>query len=158
MRASTRSVLTIAGVVARAAAGRAGPRSLVLAIAVMVGLGGCALSHGRAPSGRVEADAGPIVESDAGPLVPPVVAVDAGSPVPPVVAVDAAVPDGGADPDLDGDGYPASVDCDDANAAIHPGASEDPCWLDGVDQNCDGWDLDEECESDPECLLWLCNG
>lgn len=40
--------------------------------------------------------------------------------------------------DLDNDGYLALVDCDDADASIHPGAS-DPL-ADGVDQNCDGED------------------
>lgn len=42
-------------------------------------------------------------------------------------------------PDADGDGSAADVDCDDADASRHPGASE-TCG-DGVDQDCDGSDL-----------------
>jgi len=38
-------------------------------------------------------------------------------------------------PDNDGDDY-GSNDCDDTNAAIHPGAADSIC--DGVDDNCDG--------------------
>ncbi|MCK6503298.1 hypothetical protein L6R53_07860 [Myxococcota bacterium] len=41
--------------------------------------------------------------------------------------------------DLDGDGYPAETDCDDEDAEVHPGATED-CG-DGVDQDCDGVEL-----------------
>jgi hypothetical protein len=40
--------------------------------------------------------------------------------------------------DSDGDGYDDDSDCDDGNAAIHPGASE--VCDDGVDNNCDGSD------------------
>jgi hypothetical protein len=43
-----------------------------------------------------------------------------------------------ADQDLDGDGASWCVDCEDNNAAYHPGA-EDPLG-DGVDQDCDGTD------------------
>lgn len=44
--------------------------------------------------------------------------------------------DTGHPTDADGDGYPASTDCDDTNATVHPGASEWP--PDDVDQNCNG--------------------
>ena len=39
-----------------------------------------------------------------------------------------------ADPDADGDGFPASVDCDDAAANVFPGAEES---CNGVDDDCD---------------------
>ena len=42
------------------------------------------------------------------------------------------------DLDEDGDGYPASADCDDGDDAVHPGATDDS--VDGVDQDCDGVD------------------
>ncbi|MBN1335376.1 MAG: putative metal-binding motif-containing protein, partial [Deltaproteobacteria bacterium] len=42
--------------------------------------------------------------------------------------------------DADGDGVIAGVDCDDANAAVYPGAA-DVC--DGVDNDCDG-ETDED--------------
>jgi len=47
--------------------------------------------------------------------------------------------DSGFGIDADGDGWPAGEDCDEADANIHPGASE---VCDGADNDCDG-DVDE---------------
>ncbi len=41
--------------------------------------------------------------------------------------------------DTDGDGWYDTQDCDDDDASIYPGATETP--YDGVDQDCDGYDL-----------------
>ena len=49
--------------------------------------------------------------------------------------VDDSEPAGG---DLDGDGFDADDDCNDADAQSYPGAPE--IWYDGIDQACDGGD------------------
>ena len=61
-------------------------------------------------------------------------------PIPPVL--DSGGPDdtganadGGSEDDADSDGYDASVDCDDTNPLINPGAIEE---CDEIDNNCDG--------------------
>lgn len=56
----------------------------------------------------------------------------------PAGCADGACVDGPVD--IDGDGHNTSVDCDDADPLIFPGA-EDVC-EDGVDQDCDGFDPD----------------
>ena len=45
------------------------------------------------------------------------------------------------DDDLDGDGYPIGLDCDDGDPEVHPNAPEVP--YDGLDQDCDGGDLED---------------
>jgi hypothetical protein len=51
-----------------------------------------------------------------------------------------------AEPDWDGDGFDTvdagGADCDDRNADVNPAAEE--VWYDGLDQNCDGNDLDSD--------------
>jgi predicted outer membrane repeat protein len=73
-------------------------------------------------------------------------AIDAGSPA--IFDVDASRADigafGGPDADVrdaDGDGWYDNRDCDDDDASRFPGAVETP--YDGVDQDCDGADLDD---------------
>ncbi len=55
---------------------------------------------------------------------------------------------GGVDQDLDG--FMADEDCDDQDAAVHPGAVE---VCDAVDQDCDG-----EVDDDTVCLLYVLEG
>ena len=67
--------------------------------------------------------------------------------------------------DADGDGYAATVDCDDTDAAIHPAATET---CDGVDNDCDAaideallklfWaDRDADGYGNPSAEVWACD-
>lgn len=47
--------------------------------------------------------------------------------------------------DADGDGVPVPADCDDTNAAVHPGAMEDCATP--IDEDCDG----DATMTDPDC-------
>lgn len=49
------------------------------------------------------------------------------------------------DVDMDGDGYGASVDCDDQDPAIHPD-QEEPCVCNDIDENCNGIQNDFPCD------------
>ena len=69
-----------------------------------------------------------------------------------VEGVDTATVDTGpSDPDADGDGTPASEDCDDTNAEISPGADE---VCDGIDNDCDGA-IDAEDDSVLDAGTWF---
>lgn len=54
--------------------------------------------------------------------------------------------------DVDGDGYTSAVDCNDVDAAIHPGAVDIPD--DGVDQDCDGVDTSLGTGCETQCATW----
>jgi hypothetical protein len=54
-------------------------------------------------------------------------------------------------PDADGDGYPASVDCDDTNPDVNPGVDFDT--YDCVDNDCDGG-IDEGNKGPEELVNW----
>ena len=57
--------------------------------------------------------------------------------------------------DADGDGAPATVDCNDNDASIHPGAVE--IAGDGIDQNCDGADAKLDADRDGFTVDVDCN-
>jgi len=56
-----------------------------------------------------------------------------------------------AEPDLDADGFTASFDCDDTDAAVNPGATET---CDDIDDDCDGLVDDDDSEVDGQVRSW----
>ena len=54
--------------------------------------------------------------------------------------------------DADNDGATSTVDCDESDPSIHPGATDTPG--DGIDQNCDGSDAAPSAEADADGDGW----
>ena len=109
-----------------------------LASTALVVLGGC--SYGLSPVSKpldsaALADTGLVPDDSAADTGASDSGRDSGS-------TDSGRDTGTTDPDNDGDGVPASQDCDDRDARRYPGAVD--VGGDGIDQDCDGVDAPRE--------------
>ncbi len=109
----------------------------------LVALGGC--SYGLSPTSKtldsgMLADTGLLADDSARDTGGADTAQDSGRDS--GTTTDTGRDTGAEDPDNDGDGVPASQDCDDRDGRRHPGAVD--VGGDGIDQDCDGVDAPRE--------------
>ena len=149
MRGSEQSVIKTALLVAKAGCARLGKQvrvaSVITALGIMMGMSGCAVSHGGSGVDRdgdgwesdVDCNDGdpdiyPGAPEAFGPDCCDTPAIDMNCDGMPIVCSCNPFPD------FDSDGYPEWEDCNDGDPSIYPGAFEDPCATDGIDRDCDG--------------------